>query len=53
MSFTQSACFSSYAVFIQTEALAAIFLFSHGEFISSWCSSDLPVCEDDVTLEYV
>lgn len=39
-------------VFLQTDALASIFLLSHGEFLSGWCSSDLPVYEDDTTLEY-
>lgn len=36
----------------QTEVLAAIFSLPHGEFLSSWCSSDLPVREEDASLEY-
>ncbi|KZV54339.1 hypothetical protein F511_03594 [Dorcoceras hygrometricum] len=51
--FSDDSNFRSFIMINFTEALATIFLFSHGEFLSSWCSSDLPVCEDDVTLEYV
>ncbi|XP_073137546.1 nodulin homeobox isoform X2 [Henckelia pumila] len=49
--FSDDSNFRSFIMINFTEALAAIFLFSHGEFLSSWCSSDLPVCEDDVTLD--
>lgn len=36
----------------QTEVLARICSLPHGDFLSSWCSSDLPLREEDVTLEY-
>lgn len=36
----------------QTEVLTAIFSIPHGEFLSSWCSSNPPVREEDATLEY-
>ncbi|KAL6516055.1 hypothetical protein OROGR_019360 [Orobanche gracilis] len=36
---------------LMTEALAAIFLLSPAEFLPGWCSSDLPVCEDDANLD--
>lgn len=49
--FSDDSNFRSFIMINFTEALATVFLFSHGEFISSWCSSDLPVCEDDVTLD--
>ncbi|XP_073054199.1 nodulin homeobox isoform X2 [Primulina eburnea] len=49
--FSDDSNFRSFIMINFTEALAAIFLFSHGEFLSNWCSSDLPVCEDDVTLD--
>ena len=38
--------------FCQTEVLTTIFSLPHGEFLSSWCSSELPVWEEDATLEY-
>lgn len=38
--------------FLQTEVLTEIFSVAHGEFVSSWCSSDLPIREEDATLEY-
>ena len=38
--------------FLQTEILTGIFSVTHGEFLSTWCSSDLPIREEDATLEY-
>ncbi|WMV47535.1 hypothetical protein MTR67_040920, partial [Solanum verrucosum] len=35
-----------------TEVLTGIFSVTHGEFLSTWCSSDLPIREEDATLEY-
>ncbi|KAK8579057.1 hypothetical protein V6N12_069391 [Hibiscus sabdariffa] len=37
---------------IQTEFLSAIFSLSHGDFLSMWCSADLPVREEDATLYF-
>lgn len=37
---------------LQTKVLTAVFSLSHGDFLSCWCSSDLPVKEEDATLEY-
>ncbi|CAA0832079.1 Unknown protein [Striga hermonthica] len=45
---------SNYRQFVTlnfTEILAAIFLLPHGEFLSGWCSSNFPVCEDDGSLD--
>lgn len=41
-----------FGMFLQTKVLTAVFSLSHGDFLSSWCSSDLPVKEEDATLEY-
>lgn len=41
-----------YYTFLQTEVLTEIFSVTHGEFLSTWCSSDFPICEEDATLEY-
>ena len=41
-----------FSLSLQTKVLTAIFSLPHGDFISSWCSSNLPVREDDSTLEY-
>ncbi|KAL2535344.1 sequence-specific DNA binding [Forsythia ovata] len=49
--FSDDSNFRSFIMINFTEALASIFLLSHGEFLSGWCSSDLPVCEDDTTLD--
>ncbi|CAI9107975.1 OLC1v1007473C1 [Oldenlandia corymbosa var. corymbosa] len=35
-----------------TEVLTTIFSLPHGEFLSSWCSSEPPVWEEDASLEY-
>nr|GMC73299.1 nodulin homeobox [Ipomoea batatas] len=40
------------SIALKTEVLTAIFSPAHGEFLSSWCSPDLPVREEDATLEY-
>ncbi|KAA8549222.1 hypothetical protein F0562_000906 [Nyssa sinensis] len=50
--FSDDSNFRSYITIYFTEVLAAIFSLPHGEFLSSWCSSDLPIWEEDVTLEY-
>lgn len=44
--------FRSYITIHFTEVLSSIFSLPHGEFLSSWCSSELPVWEEDATLEY-
>ncbi|KAL3531402.1 hypothetical protein ACH5RR_010724 [Cinchona calisaya] len=44
--------FRSYITTYFTEVLTTIFSLPHGEFLSSWCSSELPVWEEDATLEY-
>ncbi|CAA3029922.1 Endo-1,3 [Olea europaea subsp. europaea] len=49
--FSDDSNFRSFIMINFTDALASIFLLSHGEFLSGWCSSDLPVYEDDTTLE--
>lgn len=49
--FSDDSNFRSFIMINFTEALSSIFLLSHGEFLSGWCSSDLPVYEDDTTLE--
>lgn len=41
-----------FGMLLQTKVLTAVFSLSHGDFLSSWCSSDLPVKEEDATLEY-
>ncbi|EYU46643.1 hypothetical protein MIMGU_mgv1a001710mg [Erythranthe guttata] len=45
--FSDDSNFRPFIVINFTEALAAIFLLPPGEFLSGWCSSYLPVCEDD------
>lgn len=37
---------------LQTKVLTAICLLPQGEFLSLWCSSDLPTREEDATLCY-
>ncbi|KAL6500408.1 hypothetical protein OROHE_025774 [Orobanche hederae] len=49
--FSDDSNFRSFIMINFTEALAAIFLLSPGEFLPGWCSSDLPVCEDDANLD--
>uniref|UniRef100_A0A5B6ZTY9 Homeobox domain-containing protein n=1 Tax=Davidia involucrata TaxID=16924 RepID=A0A5B6ZTY9_DAVIN len=50
--FSDDSNFRSYITIYFTEVLTAIFSLPHGEFVSSWCSSDLPIWEEDATLEY-
>ncbi|GMY16535.1 nodulin homeobox-like isoform X2 [Fagus crenata] len=50
--FSDDSNFQTYITIYFTKVLTAIFTLPHGDFISSWCSSDLPVREDDSTLEY-
>ncbi|XP_057964013.1 nodulin homeobox [Malania oleifera] len=50
--FSDDSNFRSYVTKYFTEFLTAIFLLPHGEFLSSWCSSDLPIREEDGTLEF-
>ncbi|KAM5563872.1 nodulin homeobox [Rosa sericea] len=44
--------FRSYITIHFTKVLTAIFSLPHGDFLSSWCSSVLPVKEEDGTIEY-
>jgi hypothetical protein len=39
-------------VLLQTKVLTAIFSLPDGEFLSSWCSSNLPLREEDASVEY-
>ncbi|XP_071920893.1 nodulin homeobox-like isoform X2 [Coffea arabica] len=50
--FSDDSNFRSYITTYFTEVLTTIFSLPHGEFLSSWCSSELPVWEEDATLEY-
>lgn len=40
------------SVLLQTKVLTAIFSLPHGDFFSSWCSSNLPLREEDASIEY-
>ncbi|VFQ68622.1 unnamed protein product [Cuscuta campestris] len=51
--FSDDSNFRSYITTHFTEILSAILYPCHEEFLSCWCSSDLPVREEDATLEYV
>ncbi|CAH9112507.1 unnamed protein product [Cuscuta europaea] len=51
--FSDDSNFRSYITAHFTEILSAIFSPPHGEFLTCWCSSDLPIREEDATLEYV
>ncbi|KAL1361705.1 hypothetical protein HN51_010037 [Arachis hypogaea] len=44
--------FRSYMTACFTKVLTAIISLSHGDFLSCWCSSNLPGTEEDATLEY-
>ncbi|XP_050388253.1 nodulin homeobox isoform X2 [Argentina anserina] len=44
--------FRSYITIHFTKVLTAIFSLPHGDFLSSWCSSVLPIKEEDGTIEY-
>lgn len=37
---------------LQTRLLTAIFSLPHGDFINNWCSSELPVKEEEGSIEY-
>ncbi|KAI9081833.1 hypothetical protein K1719_036095 [Acacia pycnantha] len=50
--FSDDSNFRSYMTSCFTKVLTAIFSLSHGDFLSCWCSSDLPEKEEDATLEY-
>ncbi|XP_058200229.1 nodulin homeobox [Rhododendron vialii] len=50
--FSDDSNFRSYITIYFTEILTAIFSLPHREFLSSWCSSNLPIWEEDATLEY-
>ncbi|XP_009778422.1 nodulin homeobox isoform X2 [Nicotiana tabacum] len=50
--FSDDSNFRSFITTHFTEVLTEIFSVAHGEFVSSWCSSDLPIREEDATLEY-
>ncbi|KAL3849810.1 hypothetical protein ACJIZ3_011692 [Penstemon smallii] len=49
--FSDDSNFRSFIMIRFTKALAAIFVLPHGEFLSGWCSSDHPNCEDDASLD--
>ncbi|XP_057782461.1 nodulin homeobox-like [Salvia miltiorrhiza] len=49
--FSDDSNFRSFIMINFREALAAIFLLPHGEFLSGWCSSDLLVSEEDAPLD--
>jgi hypothetical protein len=42
----------SFCLLLQTKVLTAIFSLPHGDFLSSWCSSNLPLREEDASVEY-
>ncbi|CAI9297204.1 unnamed protein product [Lactuca saligna] len=44
--------FRSYITMNFTEVLTTIFLLPHAEFLSSWCSSESRLSEEDATLDY-
>ncbi|MED6145462.1 hypothetical protein PIB30_025441 [Stylosanthes scabra] len=44
--------FRSYMTACFTKVLTAIITLSHGDFLSCWCSSNLPGTEEDATIEY-
>ncbi|CAI0541962.1 unnamed protein product [Linum tenue] len=50
--FSDDSNFRSYITISFTKVLTAIFSLPHGEFLSIWCSSELPQREEDATLEY-
>lgn len=50
--FSDDSNFRSFITTHFTEVLTGIFSVTHGEFLSTWCSSDLPIREEDATLEY-
>ncbi|XP_028096261.1 nodulin homeobox-like [Camellia sinensis] len=50
--FSDDSNFRFYITTYFTEVLTAIFSVPHQEFLSSWCSSDLPFPEEDATVEF-
>lgn len=48
----EETCDHVFYIFLQTRVLTAIFSLPHGDFLSSWCSSELPVKEEDGSIEY-
>ncbi|XP_061373197.1 nodulin homeobox-like isoform X2 [Gastrolobium bilobum] len=50
--FSDDSNFRSYMTVYFTKVLTAIISRSHGDFISGWCSFNLPVTEEDASLEY-
>ncbi|XVE80563.1 hypothetical protein DITRI_Ditri14bG0150200 [Diplodiscus trichospermus] len=50
--FSDDSNFRTYITLYFTEFLSAIFSLSHGDFLSMWCSADLPVREEDATLDF-
>ncbi|KMS96882.1 hypothetical protein BVRB_7g180730 isoform A [Beta vulgaris subsp. vulgaris] len=50
--FSDDSNFRSYITIYFAEVLAAILLIPYQQFLSSWCSSDLPLKEVDASLEY-
>uniref|UniRef100_A0A2P2LQ09 Homeobox domain-containing protein n=1 Tax=Rhizophora mucronata TaxID=61149 RepID=A0A2P2LQ09_RHIMU len=50
--FSDDSNFRLYITTCFTKVLTAIFLLPHGDFVSIWCSSELPPREEDATLEY-
>eukprot|EP00268_Persea_americana_P060931 TRINITY_DN7644_c0_g1_i3.p1 TRINITY_DN7644_c0_g1~~TRINITY_DN7644_c0_g1_i3.p1 ORF type:complete len:963 (+),score=190.58 TRINITY_DN7644_c0_g1_i3:340-3228(+) len=50
--FSDDSNFRSFIMTNITQVLADILALPHDEFLGSWCSTDLPVMEEDATLEY-
>ncbi|XP_027339938.1 nodulin homeobox-like isoform X2 [Abrus precatorius] len=50
--FSDDSNFRSYMILCFTKVLTAIVSLSHGDFLSCWCSSNLPETEEDASLEY-
>ncbi|XP_057449111.1 nodulin homeobox-like [Lotus japonicus] len=50
--FSDDSNFRSYMTVCFTKVLTAIISLSHGDFLSCWCSSNLPEIEEDASLEY-
>lgn len=50
--FSDDSNFRSYMILCFTKVLTAIISLSHGDFLSCWCSSNLPDMEEDANLEY-
>ncbi|XP_059429522.1 nodulin homeobox-like isoform X2 [Corylus avellana] len=50
--FSDDSNFRSYVTIHFTKVLTAIFSLPQGDFLSSWCSSNLPLREEDASVEY-